>query len=199
MKVKWKHNYDDLLKAGFGLRMEVFKFLKYVWETELIPRKWDLTTLMQVYNKGPEFCLRFVHLKHWLPRLFDGLVLSKIKPKIVAAMSKFQIGAKPGHMPREHIFVVRSLIDLYKSKNIPLLCTSIDISQYFDKHPLLEGQDCIAHASVDKKCYRLLYKLNANTTVQVKTAVGLSEMAVTSENTAQGSKSAGIICSLSLS
>ena len=41
--------------------------------------------------------------------------------------------------------------------------------------------------------------MNANTTVQVKTPLGLTEMASTAENMAQGSKSAGIICSFSLS
>ena len=72
--------------------MEVFKFLKYIWDSESIPRKWDLTTLMQVYKKGVASSLasyRFVHLKSWMPRLFDGLILNKIKPKILAAMSKF--------------------------------------------------------------------------------------------------------------
>ena len=93
----------------------------------------------------------------------------------------------------------RSVVESYKSLNKPLLITALDISKYFDKHVLLEAQEVIAQAQIDNKCYRLLYKLNSNTTVQVKTPVGTTDLAVTGENLAQGSKSAGIICSLSLS
>ena len=49
------------------------------------------------------------------------------------------------------------------------------------------------------KCYKLFYNLNKNTTVQVSTASGMTETAVTAENLGQGSKSAGMVCSLSLS
>ena len=57
----------------------------------------------------------------------------------------------------------------------------------------------LAEASVPKKCYRMLWNMNRNTTVQVKTAAGVSGKAVTGENLGQGSRSAGIVCSMSLS
>ena len=54
-------------------------------------------------------------------------------------------------------------------------------------------------AKVPDKCYRLTWNLNKNTKVQVKTAAGISGTAVTGRNLGQGSKSAGAICSMSLS
>ena len=106
-------------------------------------------------------------------------------------MLKFQIGAKPGHRPQERLFVFSSVVELYKSSNKWILITTLDISKYFDKHVLLEAQEVVANAQVSNKCYRLLYKLNSGTTVQVKTPVGITDLAVTGENIAQGSKSAG--------
>ena len=38
VKQKGKNNYNDLIRSGRGFRYEVFKFLKYIWESEEIPR-----------------------------------------------------------------------------------------------------------------------------------------------------------------
>ena len=176
--------------------------MQKIWNLEDIPRRWDLTTLKQIYKKGPKNCLqsyRYVHIKEWMLCLFDGLVFNKIRPKLIENMTKFQIGTKPGHRPQEHIFVLNSVLDLNKKKNSSLIIQTFDISQYFDKHVLKDAGQCLADAKVDGKCYRLFHKLNSNTVVQVKTPVGMTGMAETGENMAQGSKSAGMVCATSLS
>ena len=88
---------------------------------------------------------------------------------------------------------------MYSKLNVPIIISTFDISKYFDKHVLIDAQECLADASVNGKCYRLFYKLNSNTTVQVLTPHGLTNTAVTGENLGQGSKSAPTVCSLSLS
>ena len=126
------------MTVGETRNSDVFNFLKFIWDTENLPRSWDLTTLVQIFKRGSRSLLtsyRFVHLKEWLPRLFDGIVFSKMKEKLVQNMSKFQIGAKPGHRAQEHIFVLNSVISLYSERNIPLLIQTWDISRYFDCTP----------------------------------------------------------------
>ena len=172
IRSKGKSIYYDLVKSGDGFKNNVYKFMSHIWKTENIPDMWDLTTLMQVFKKGCKNSLesyRFVHLKKWMPRVFDGLLFNKMKPQLIQSMSKFQIGAKPGHRPQEHLFVLHSVLSLYKQLGTPLIISTYDISKYFDKHVLLDAQECLANASVDEKCYRLFYKLNRNTTVQVLT------------------------------
>ena len=44
-----------------------------------------------------------------------------------------------------------------------------------------------------------MWKVNSQTTVQVKTAVGMTDTALTGENLGQGSRSAAMVCSMSLS
>ena len=176
--------------------------MKLVWDTEEIPASWNLTTLVQIFKKGLKSSLdsyRFVHTKNWMPRVFDGIVFNKMKHTLVSNMSKFQIGAKPGHRAQEHIFVLYSVIELFKKLNIPLIIQTWDISRYFDRHTLLEAADWLAESSVPEKCYKLFWNMNKETTVQVKTAVGVSGTAVTGENLGQGSRSAGMVCSVSLS
>ena len=65
LKSKGKKVYNDVLKAGNGLKSDVFNFFSHIWKSEKIPSQWDLTTLMQVYKKGPKNCVdsyRYVHL-----------------------------------------------------------------------------------------------------------------------------------------
>ena len=130
---------------------------------------------------------------------FNEVLLIKEDKRFYMKILKFQIGAKPGHMPQEHIFVFRSVLELYSDSNIPLIIQTFDISRYFDRHTLLEAMHWLEDASVPSKCYRLVWKLNENTTVRVKTAHGISDTAITGENLGQGSRSAGMICSVSLS
>ena len=42
IKKKGKRNYNDLIYAGNGLKLEVFNFMKFIWDSENIPRTWDL-------------------------------------------------------------------------------------------------------------------------------------------------------------
>ena len=202
LKGKGKNKYKEITEAGKGFQRNVFEFMKYVWESEKIPARWNLTPLVQIFKSGNRNALesyRYVHIKDWMPRVFDGIVFSKMKQCLVSNMSKFQIGAKPGHRAQEHIFVLNSVIELYKKNNVPLIVQTWDISRYFDRHSLLEAQEWLADCSVPGKCYRLVWEMNRNMTVQVKTAAGVSRTAVTGENLGQGSKSAGMICSTSLS
>ena len=182
VKEKGKRIYSEITKAGDGFKRDVFRFLKFVWDSEKIPKAWDLTTLVQIFKRGDRSLLssyRFVHLKHWMARIFDGLVFSKMKEDLVRNMSKFQIGAKPAHRPQEHIFVLNSVISLHKKLSIPLIIQTWDITRYFDEHSLLEAQEWLADSSVPDKCYRLVWEMNRNTTVQVKTGAGTSATAVT--------------------
>ena len=54
-------------------------------------------------------------------------------------------------------------------------------------------------AGIKGKLYRLLYLLNNDTQIRVKTSFGLTDLAATGENVAQGSIGGGILSSLNLS
>ena len=100
VKQKGKCKYLEITEAGTGLKRPVYEFMKLVWDSEEIPASWNLTTLVQIFKKGLKSSLdsyRFVHTKNWMPRVFDGIVFNKMKHTLVSNMSKFQIGAKPGH------------------------------------------------------------------------------------------------------
>ena len=69
----------------------------------------------------------------------------------------------------------------------------------FDKEILRDAMDTLYKAGVREKLYRIWYLLNKDTQIRVKTGFGLTEVAPTGENVAQGSIGGGLISSLNLS
>ena len=50
----------------------------------------------------------------------------------------------------------------------------MDIRKFFDKQSLVDAMNTLYQAKVKTKWYRVWYKLNQNTTIQVRTGAGLS-------------------------
>ena len=119
LKEKKSSKYEFLLKGGHSVLVAIFHLCKAVWSTEHIPTSWHKSSLIQLFKgkgKGERSILdnyRHIHLKDEVPKVFGDLVMSAARDKLYANMSKFQIGAKPGHRPQEHLYVLKSIIGLY--------------------------------------------------------------------------------------
>ena len=113
-------------------------------------------------------------------------------------MSKYQIGTVPGHRSQEHLFVMKNLISLYNHYKKPVILQLYDIKKCFDREMLLDGMDAIYKSGVKGKLYRLLYLMNKDTIIKVKTGVGMSEEAETGENIGQGTGEGAIISAASI-
>ena len=142
---------------------------------------------------------RNIHTKEAEPNVFECIVVDKSKDKLSQACSKYQIGGIPGHRSQEHLFSVKSVICLYKYLNIPLYLSYWDISKYFVKEILRDAMDTLYEAGIRGKLYRLWYMLNKDSQIRVKTSFGLTGLAATGENVAQGSIGGGILSALNLS
>ena len=142
---------------------------------------------------------RNIHTKEDKPKFFEGIVVDKSKTILTNHCSKFQIGGIPGHRPKERLFSIKSIISLYNYINIPILLQLWDISKYFDKEVLRDAMDTLFEAGIRGKLYRLWFMLNRDAQIRVKTSFGLTGIAATGENVAQGSIGGGLISSLNLS
>ena len=85
--------------------------------TEKIPEGWKKSTLVQLYKgKGSSSDLtnyRNIHTKSDVRKLFGEIITYEIKSRAIENVSKFQIGALPGHHAQEHIFTMKSGISYY--------------------------------------------------------------------------------------
>ena len=74
----------------------------------------------------------------------------------------------------------------------------LDLIKYFDSESVLDIQNELYKAKINGKLYRLLYELNKESRIRVKTSVGISESKETNEIVTQGSIEAGLISSSNL-
>ena len=105
-------------------------------------------------------------------KLFQHIVVNQVKETLMNNMSVFQIGTKKGHSPSEHIFMMKSLMQLYEEKKKPLILSYCDFSVFFDSECLIDVLNEVYKCGVKGKAYRLLYKLNRSRLIRVSTPVG---------------------------
>ena len=61
--------------------------------------------------------MRFIHMRGWKPKLLEALITEKMKPKIVEATPKFQLGGMPGASSSEHLVVLKTWMRLKEQNN----------------------------------------------------------------------------------
>ena len=101
-------------------------------------------------------------------------------------MSKYQIGTVPGHRSQEHLFVIKSVVSLYNHYKQPVILQLYDIQNFCDREMLVDGMDAIHNSGVKGKLYRLLYMVNKNTIIRVKTGVGMTDEQETARTLVKG-------------
>ena len=202
LKKRNPKKYMFILNAGSGLKKALLPLFRYIWTSENKPDQWRRTTLVQLHKKKSKDDLnnyRNIHTKMDIPKLFGFMVISLAKVPIIQNMSKFQIGTVPGHRSQEHLFVMRNVISLYHHYKQPIILQLYDIQKFFDREMLADGLDAIYNSGVRGKLYRLLYMMNKDTIIQVKTGVGMTKEAETGENIGQGTGEGAILSAASIS
>ena len=133
-----------------------------------------------------------------MPKLFEALVVSRMKQNINGSMTKFQIGGTAGHRPQEHIFTIKSFISLSNLLNIDILVTLFDIRKFFDRENLRDCMDALYRAGVEDKMYRLWFLLNQKTSIRVATPVGLTKYEEKTERIGEESLGGALISACNL-
>ena len=95
------------------------------------------TLLYMIWKKkGPKNVLknnRFIHLKeHYLPRTAEALVVNKMKNDILDQSTMYHVGGQPGHCKEEHLFTIKSMIELLELKDQGMIFTLVDLVSFFD-------------------------------------------------------------------
>ena len=135
---------------------------------------------------------RHIHTKEDTTKFFLHIVTTAFKPKVFKELSPFQIGAVSGHRAQEHLFSIKSVIALAEWRNEAILLQQYDFSKMFDRESLLDVLGELYRSNVQGKTYKLLYEMNKDRKIKVRTAVGDSEELETEESLGQGSNEGAI-------
>ena len=201
-KRKDTKSYDFLVKAATNYQGAIGRFVKRMIEEEIFPEEFRRTTLQMLWKgKGTPEVLknsRFLHLKSFLPRACEAVVVNRMKDKILENSSVFQVGGQPGHSTDESIFIVKSIMALAEASGRSFLFSLVDIIGFFDNEQILDVMDCLDKAGVSKKAAKCWFKLNENTEIRVNTAAGMTAAAEAGDLVGQGTAGAGLVSQLSL-
>ena len=132
------------------------------------------------------------------PKGFENILFNKVKPRLIQNCSKFQIGAIPGHQAAEHLFTIKSVMSLYQKDGKPLILSCFDLKKYFDSENLKDALNSLYQCGIRGKEYNLIYKLNKQNEIQIKTSVGMSDSFLTGPTVSQGSIGGGLISTINL-
>ena len=121
-----------------------------------------------------------------------------MKAEIFQAGTKFQIGGCPGMRTVFHLFVVKSNIAVKILLGKGVIITLLDLIKFFDKQSLTDACDSLHKANVNSKFFRVWYKLNARTEIEVRTGAGVSVRGLAGPVTGQGGGGAALASALNL-
>ena len=179
LKRKGGSKYKFILRAGKSLHDALYRLFEVVWNGEKKPDSWRDTTIIQIWKgKGLKEDLnnkRSLHIKPEIQKFFGHMVTNQIKPIIVENISPFQIGAIPGHRAEEHLFTLKSFIMMMEKNSSAVSVELLDLVKYFDSQSLVDNMNKLHKGKVRGKLYRLVYELNKDTRIKVRTAVGESD------------------------
>ena len=166
---------------------------------ERFPRRFDKTTLVQIYKKGPMQDLssfRFIHMKEWAARIMEAMEVQGMKETILSVGTKYQLGGKPGIRVQFHLFVVKSFLAMKEMFKEGVILYTADFQKFLDKEFLIDCMDTLAEAKVDPKVYRNWFKLNQRCQVSVVTGASMSKESDAGEVVGQGSGGAALVSQL---
>ena len=191
---------EFLIEAGEGILLPLLDLFNAVKNSKQPPKQWNDVIITIIYkNKGSRKSLvnyRGIFLASIVSKVFERL----IKNRTQSSMEKInlcQAGARANRGPPDNIFILNAVIDhaIYLGKSVHI--TTYDFEQAFDS---LWLEDCILSLrklGISDDLLQLIFNLNKEAVITVKTPHGLSPTAVVKDTVQQGRVLAPDLCSAS--
>ena len=191
---------EFLTEAGDGMLIPLLEILNEIKRSKQPPKQWNSVIITIIYkNKGSRKSLvnyRGIFLASIVSKVFERMLKTRMK-SCMEKVNLCQAGARSNRGPPDNTFIVNAVIDHYRYLNKTLYITAYDFEQAFDS---LWLQDCILslHAlGVPEYILKLIYNLNREAEITVKTPYGLTSSAVIEDIVQQGRVLAPDLCSAS--
>ena len=169
LQARNKSCYANIKTWGPLFRIFVYWLMKRMYEREEIPDEFQKTSLMALYKKGPRSNLwnyQFLHLKECFAKVFESLVMNKVKADLWKSYPISQIGGCPRSRCNEHLYLLVSLMRMVESVGEwgleGFIVIFKDVQKAFDR--ISVKQTATAKAGVEGKNLRILDKRNCKTT-----------------------------------
>ena len=191
---------EFLMEAGEGILLPLLDLFNKVKQSKIPPKQWNSVLITMIYkNKGSRKSLvnyRGIFLASVVSKVFERMLKHRIKD-FLKKVDLCQAGARSERGPPDNIFILNAVIDhcLYMGKTVHV--TTYDFEQAFDS---LWLEDCILSLrklNVPDYILQLIYNLNKEAVITVKTSHGPTPSASVKDIVQQGRVLAPDLCSTS--
>ena len=187
--------------AGKSLKLSLLDLMNKMKTENLIPDFVQLADVSTIYKgRGSKYDLlndRGIFLVTIVRSILMRLIYLDYYSILDESMSDSQVGSRKGKNIRNHIWVVNGIVsDVLSSKSKkPIDIQIFDYKQCFDSLWLYECMNDLYSAGLDDDKFALLYNVNRNVNIAVKTPVGKTDRQNIQNVITQGDVFGPIFCS----
>ncbi|KAL4100839.1 hypothetical protein QTP88_020868 [Uroleucon formosanum] len=145
----------ELLKnGGNAIKDEIWKMIKEIWETEVMPGDWNTAILCSIFKKGDTLDpknYRGISLLDTCYKILSTLLLERITPYAEGIIGRYQCGFIKGKSTIDHIFTLRQTMEKYYEFDMDLYMIFVDYKQAYDSVNRQELWKAMLHFGIPKK------------------------------------------------
>ena len=191
---------DVFREAGPGLVQNITVLLNLIKSSRAVPVEWiDLIIVTIFKNKGSRKCLEYyrgIFLSNVICKIFEKLIKRRVEPHL-QKVNLLQAGSRTNRGPADSLFLVNGMIDHAKYLHKQLFLTFYDYSTCFDSLWLEDSMISLWDLGIRNEMFSLIFKLNENSRIRVKTPFGMSAPFSSPRIVKQGSVLSSSLCSSS--
>ena len=186
--------------AGKDLKISLLSLFNKIKEKNILPEFFKLADVATIYKgKGKKCDLnndRGIFLVTVFRSILMRLIYLDTYELLDLSMSDCQVGARKGKSVRNHIWVLNGVICdvLSNKKKVPVDLGIFDYKQCFDSLWLEECMNNMYKGGIKDDKFALLYNVNTEVNVAVKTPVGKTERGIIRKAIIQGDVFGPMLC-----
>ena len=191
---------EIFINCGESMLKCITRMFNVIKSTKQIPDTWSKIIVSTFYKKKgsrQELCNhRGIFLTPIISKLFERVLYNRIYNKL--NISEFQGGGRKGRGTQENLFIIRALIDNHLNNNRPLIMVLYDFKTCFDSLWLEDTIIDLYFNGIKTDDLSLLYHMNQNCQMQIKTPFGLTKEFNVNNIVKQGTVNGPILCCTSV-
>ena len=198
--IKKKPMFQMFIESSPRFKVMIFWLLKLIYEQEEIPESFFLTSLIALFKKGEisdPNNYRFIHIKEWLPRIFEMMLYKKVEVVFDVSTPESQTGGMKGADTTEHLVLMINALNMFILENKGLIFTFADIRKCFDRLFLSDAHYFLIKFGGDRKAIKVLSILLGTNKLSLQGGSGRSF--TVEDGCGQGNVSVGRSASASIS
>ena len=190
---------DVFREAGPALVQNITVLLNTIKFTRSVPVEWlDLIIVTIFKNKGSRKLLEYyrgIFLSN-ICKIIEKLIKRRVKHNLKWVNIR-QTGSRTNRGPPDSLFLVNGMIDHAKYLHKQLFLTFYDYSTCFDSLWLEDSMISLWDLGITNEMFSLIFKMNENSMIRVKTPFGMSAPFSSPRIVKQGSVLSSNLCSSS--